>query len=190
MKKANVMSNCQYTRLALLSLLDSSEVEVTVGPIDYGYFWCSRERDTSTFIHIGGNDYKSIAEITKYSQSIKFRESTFITTPEIMPFLCFVAKCRLQFVDDKLNINELKNKIVKNRTPSEIMTTKSSLTTNEILVLNKLLSGMSLTSIAFHTKKSIKTVSSQKISALHKLNLNNSAHSMAKLNKYIKIFMK
>lgn len=107
-----------------------------------------------------------------------------------MPFLCFVAKCRLQFVDDKLNINELKNKIVKNRTPSEIMTTKSSLTTNEILVLNKLLSGMSLTSIAFHTKKSIKTVSSQKISALHKLNLNNSAHSMAKLNKYIKIFMK
>lgn len=175
--------------MALLSLLDSRKVEVTVGPIDYGYFWRSRGRDTSTFIHISGNDYKSIAEITKYSQSSNFRESTFITTPEIVPFLSFVAKCRLQFIDDKLSIKELKLKIDTDRAPCQIITTKNALTTNEILVLTKLLSGMTLTSIAFHAKKSIKTVSSQKISALHKLNLNNSVHSMAKLNKYMKIFI-
>lgn len=162
---------------------------VKVEPINYGYFWSCRTKDISAFIHIGGSDYKSIAEVTKYSQTMKFRESTFITDSEVIPFLCFAAKCRLKFIDENVGLKELKEKMIKNVISSELITTRDSLTINEILVLKKILSGMSLTSIAFHTKKSIKTISSQKISTLQKLKLNNSAHSIAKLAKYLKLYL-
>ncbi|WAY95581.1 LuxR C-terminal-related transcriptional regulator, partial [Serratia marcescens] len=51
----------------------------------------------------------------------------------------------------------------------------------EYTVLRFAASGMSLTAIAFRTRKSIKTISSQKISGLRKMGLENTPHSLFNL---------
>jgi two-component system capsular synthesis response regulator RcsB len=185
MKKIIVMTNCQYTRLAIISLFEKHPLEVKFEPINYDFFVHVEQRDLPVFIHIGGSDIKSITEISKHGKSIRFKESTFITSSEIMPFLCFVAKCRLKFINEKVSIEEIKEEILENKNFSDTTKTKNLLTTNEVIVLKKILSGMSLTSIAFHEKKSIKTISSQKISALKKLKLKNTSQSIAKLAKFL-----
>jgi len=181
MKKI-IMSNCQYMRLALNSLLVG---DVMIKPIDYRVFSLDWNGDISLFIHVDSSDIQTISELAKHKKSILFKETTFITHRNAVSFFSFISSRHVKFIDQSISAEEIKSKIHNGHNLKPHGGYYETLTTSEMVIFKKLLAGMRLTSIAISNKKSIKTISSQKISALQKLNLANSAHSMVQFAKYL-----
>ncbi|BEM75224.1 hypothetical protein SME36J_46470 [Serratia marcescens] len=190
-----VMSNCHFTGLALKAILNSMGIQARLTPINLNYFHDKESNKGQLFIHVRSFEHTTIASLLGIKHSTLFKEAIFIAEKELVLFLSLISHRKLAFIDERVNAKELRMHIANiiriNPTTIKLgnMHTIEALSIRECLVLRMLTSGLSLTKIAYKTRRSIKTVSAQKISALNKLNLKNSPHSLAKLNNYFRNYL-
>ncbi|ELQ9311966.1 helix-turn-helix domain-containing protein [Serratia marcescens] len=184
-----VMSNCQFTGLALKVILNSIGIQAKLTPINLHYFYGDENKREQLFIHVRSFEYTTIASLLSIKNSTLFKEAIFIAEKELVLFLSLISHRKLAFINERASAKELRMHIANSNPYNIKIDNMEALSIRECLVLRMLISGLSLTKIACKTKRSIKTVSAQKISALNKLNLKNSPHSLAKLNNYFRSYL-
>ncbi|CAI0929361.1 transcriptional regulator RcsB [Serratia proteamaculans] len=89
----------------------------------------------------------------------------------------------LRFIEEEAGVEVFEREVIEGGDFSGTKGHREVLSFIEYSVLKLVILGMSPTNIAFRTRKSIKTISSQKIKALKKLGLDNTPYSLVKLSK-------
>lgn len=181
MKKIIIMSRCCFTKLALLSILE----EKFSCDIDVVDFVCLSEvnnySELMILVHVNQFDYETISFLLGQRNSTWFRKAIFITSSEFILFFDYLAQRSLRFIDEKADVSDFKKEISSNYKIPTIIEIRDMLSFNEFQIIKMMISGLTATRIAFRTRKSIKTISAQKISALKKFKLDNRPHSLVKL---------
>lgn len=186
MKNILFMSDCHYYRLALKCLFERK----TDHTMEFVSLESLPGRDVSqatVLIHLAENNYSAIVSFIENRKLFLSKNSIVIASKQLISILSRHFDEKLRFIDEmsifdeQSNIEVLENKIESRGGLSEVNEKIDLLSISEFLVLSMLLAGLSPSNIAFRTKKSIKTISTQKVCALRKLDLDNTPHSMIKL---------
>lgn len=186
MKKILFLCHCHFYRLAVKDFFEKQK--------DYKMEFVSLEslknrvcsQDT-VLIHLAEDNYPAIFSIFENRELCLSDNSVIITNKRLITYLRRFFDERIQFIDELLIIDESSNPEVFEKNIEardglcEIDFKENLLSISEFLILSMLMTGLSPTTIALRTKRSIKTISSQKVNALRKLELDNTPHSMLKI---------
>lgn len=186
MKEILFICECHYYRLAFKDFLER-EKGYTIEFDTLGSLVGRYVGHKTALIHLTENNYTEIFLFFE-NNGLYFTENiTFITNKRLITLLSRFFDKRLRFIDelsilDKYSNTEVFEENIESKwSLSQVNEQLDLLTISEFLVLSLLLAGLTPTTIAFRTKKSIKTISSQKVGALRKLDLDNTPHSLIKL---------
>ncbi|AXK22685.1 TPA: LuxR C-terminal-related transcriptional regulator [Serratia marcescens] len=180
MKKIILISQCQFMYLALKTVFEK-KIGYKVECINSGYKSDKECANTTILIHVTDENYSELLVLMRTRQFYWLRKAIFITQKRLAALMNYLSVKKLRFIDERESVEAFEREIVEG-SGSELDAEKSGLLTQaEYTVLRFAASGMSVTTIAFRTQKSIKTISSQKISGLRKLGLENTPHSLLTL---------
>lgn len=182
MKKILLMSQCQFTRLALKAVFENKTgYEVAFVGTD-----CLSKGDVGqaiVLIHVTDDDYPTILPLLRNASFYGHRDIIFIAQKRVIAIMEYLSMKTLRFIEEEADIEVFEREVIEGGAFSGAEGKREALSFIEYNVLKLITLGMSPTNIAFKTRKSIKTISSQKINALRKLGLDNSPYSLVKLSK-------
>lgn len=180
MKKIILISQCQFTCLALKTVFEN-KIGYTIEYLSSGYEIDKECANTTILIHVTNENYSELLVLMRSRQFSWLRKAILITQKHLAALMSYLSMKTLKFIDESASVEAFKRAIIEG-SGSESGAEKGDLLSQpEYTVLRFAASGMGLTAIAFRTRKSIKTISSQKISGLRKLGLENTPHSLFNL---------
>ncbi|WP_434462596.1 LuxR family transcriptional regulator [Serratia plymuthica] len=182
MKKILLMSQCQFTRLALKAVFENKTgYEMAfIGPDDLSE---GNVDQAIVLIHVTDDDYPTILPLLRNAHFYGHRDIIFIAQKRVIAIMEYLSMKTLRFIEEDAGVEVFEREIIGGGDFSGIQGSREVLSFIEYNVLKLIILGMSPTKIAFRTRKSIKTISSQKINALRKLGLDNTPYSLVKLSK-------
>ncbi|WP_244953389.1 LuxR family transcriptional regulator [Serratia proteamaculans] len=182
MKKILLMSQCQFTRLALKAVFENKTgYEMAfIGP---DYFSGGDVGQAIVLIHITDDDYPTILPLLRNAHFYGHRDIIFIAQKRVIAIMEYLSMKTLRFIEEEAGVEVFEREVIEGGDFSGTKGHREVLSFIEYSVLKLVILGMSPTNIAFRTRKSIKTISSQKIKALKKLGLDNTPYSLVKLSK-------
>lgn len=182
MKKILLMSQCQFTRLALKAVFENKTgYEMAfIGPDDLSE---GNVDQAIVLIHVTDDDYPTILPLLRNAHFYGHRDIIFIAQKRVIAIMEYLSMKTLRFIEVEASVEVFEREITEGGGFSGIQGDREVLSFIEYNVLKLIILGMSPTKIACRTRKSIKTISSQKINALRKLGLDNTPYSLVKLSK-------
>ncbi|MGQ8816430.1 LuxR family transcriptional regulator [Serratia sp. NA_13] len=182
MKKILLMSQCQFTRLALKAVFENKTgYEMAfIGP---DYFSGGDVGQAIVLIHVTDDDYPTILPLLRSPHFCGHRDIIFIAQKRVIAIMEYLSMKTLRFIEEDAGVEVFEREVIDGGGFSGPKGNREVLSFIEYNVLKLIILGMSPTKIAFRTRKSIKTISSQKINALKKLGLDNTPYSLVKLSK-------
>ncbi|WP_411752039.1 hypothetical protein [Serratia sp. (in: enterobacteria)] len=180
------MSDCHYYRLAFKYSFERKGYH----DIEFISLESLPDRDVSQatlLIHLTEKNHPAIIHFIENIKLFLTKNSIVIANKQLITLLSRYFDERLRFIDELSIFVECSNNVlieenIESRDSlSEVKEKLHLLSISELLVMLMLLTGQSLSAIAFRTKRSIKTISTQKVCALKKLDLDNTPYSMIKL---------
>ncbi|MGP0882535.1 MULTISPECIES: LuxR C-terminal-related transcriptional regulator [Serratia] len=180
MKKIFLLSQCQYMYLALKTVFEN-KANYTIEHLSSGYKVDKECANATILIHVTDENYSELLVLMRSRQFFWLRKAIFITQRRLAALMNYLSMKTLRFIDESASVEAFEREIVEGSGSESDAAKGDLLSQAEYTVLRFAASGMSLTAIAFRTRKSIKTISSQKISGLRKLGLENTPHSLLNL---------
>lgn len=180
MKKIILISQCQFMYLALKTVFEN-KTGYTMEYLSSGYKIDKECANTTILIHVTDENYSELLVLMRSRQFFWLRKAIFITQKRLAALMNYLSMKTLRFIDENASVEAFEREIVEGSGSESHVEKGELLSQAEYTVLRFAASGMSLTAIAFRTRKSIKTISSQKISGLRKMGLENSPHSLLNL---------
>ncbi|MBL5829226.1 LuxR C-terminal-related transcriptional regulator [Serratia fonticola] len=186
MKKILLLCDCHFYRMALKYFFErqkNCEVEFIRLESLKGRT-CSQD---TVLIHLAEDNYSAILRIFENRHLCLFDNTIVITSKRLITHLRRFFDEQVKFIDELFIFNEpsypeaFEQSIEARDNLCEIDLKTNLLSISEFLILSMLMTGLSPTTVALKTKKSIKTISAQKVNALRKLGLDNTPHSMLKI---------
>ncbi|HEJ0331730.1 LuxR family transcriptional regulator [Serratia marcescens] len=180
MKKIILISQCQFMYLGIKTIFEN-KIDYKMECLSSGYKIDKECANTTILIHVTDQNYSELLVLMRNRQFFWLRKAIFITQKRLAALMSYLSMKTLRVIDEGASVEAFEREIVGGW-GAESDTEKGDLLSQaEYTVLRFAASGMSLTKIAFRTRKSIKTISSQKISGLRKLGLENTPHSLLNL---------
>ncbi|ASM15423.1 LuxR family transcriptional regulator [Serratia marcescens] len=180
MKKIILFSQCQFMYLALKTVFEN-KTDYTMEYLSSGYRIDKECANTTILIHVTAENYSDLLVLMRSRQFFWLRKAIFITQKRLAALMSYLSMKTLRFIDESASVEAFEREIVEGGGSESDAEKGELLSQAEYTVLRFAASGMSLTAIAFRTRKSIKTISSQKISGLRKMGLENTPHSLLNL---------
>lgn len=182
MKKILLMSQCQFTKLALKAVFEN-KTGYEMAFVEPGYLSEGDVGQAIVLIHVTDDDYPIILPLLRSPHFYGHQDIIIIAQKRAIAILEYLSMKTLRFIEEDAGVEVFEREVIQGGDFSGTKGNREVLSFIEYNVLKFIILGMSPTNIAFRTRKSIKTISSQKINALKKLGLDNTPYSLVKLSK-------
>ena len=183
MNKILLFSNCNFIRKTFESILSDCALDFF-----YDLELCLNEvsDDITLVIHITDENFKIASKIFSQIEERWFKNIVIVTQLDKLVFLEYLTQRSLQFINIDKSTEFIK-KTLNNKTAFKMSEKpRELLTQSEYRVIDLMVSGWRVTEIAFMLRRSVKTISSQKVGALRKLNLANKPQSLVVLKNILR----
>ncbi|MFV8988332.1 LuxR C-terminal-related transcriptional regulator [Serratia fonticola] len=189
MKRILFVCDCHFYRLAVKYFFERQKdcIMEFVSLESLKNRVCSQE---TVLIHLAEDNYPEIFSIYENREFCLSDNSIIITNKRLITYSRHFFDARVQFIDelcifDESTTPEIFEKSIEARDGLREVDLKINLLSiSEFFIISMLMTGLSPTTIALRTKKSIKTISTHKVNALKKLKLDNTPHSMLKIARF------
>lgn len=154
------MSQCQFTRLALKAVFENKTgYEMAfIGPDDLSE---GNVNQAIVLIHVTDDDYPTILPLLRNAHFYGHRDIIFIAQKRVIAIMEYLSMKTLRFIEEDAGVEVFEREIIGEGLFRHSRS-REVLSFIEYNVLKLIILGMSPTKIAFRTRKSIKTISSQK----------------------------